>query len=278
MMDHAAAHERIADLALEPGGLEAALAPDAPDRALAAHVITCEACQADVATWLGVHGRLGRALAAGRPGERPDIDPIEPGTSLRAGVLAAATAEPRPRAIPTAGRGVARPAFLGIQLPRFSSTLVGLAAALVVAVGGTYLLAGPTANLLQTVDEARTLSAVVTAVNRVLADPDHRVVGLRTPDGRSGGSITLARHDLVILTSAISEPAEGSVYRCWLRGADDEILIGRMHFARGTAYWVGSLDEWASISLAPGTGFFVSLETGPEGAHHSGPVVLEADL
>jgi anti-sigma-K factor RskA len=297
MIDHAAAHERIADLALEPGGLDGALgggdAAAAPDRELVDHVATCERCQADVAAWRAVQDSLAGSLGASggtrRPGDRRDLEPIEAGRDLRASILAAAAAEPRPGAAVAesgarAAGAAATPQPL-IRLPglgRFGSSggqlFLGLAAALVVAVGGTLLLAGPTANLIRTVDEARALSGVLTAVDRVLADPTHRVVDLRTAEGRTGGTVALASRDLVVLSSSIAKPAAGSVYRCWLMNGTEEVPIGRMEFAGGTAYWVGSLDEWASVTLAPGTTFYVTLETDGAGGHSTGPAVLEAEL
>lgn len=297
-LDHAAAHERIADLALEPAALDAALAsgPDG-DRELAAHVATCERCQADVAAWRGVQGSLAGALgaAASRPGDRRDLEPIEPGRDLRASILAAAAADARQRAgAPAlAGASTAAPtttiatanATPVLRFPTFgrltSSTgqvFLGLAAAFVVAVAGTLLLAGPTSDLLRTVDEARSLTGVVAATNRILADPAHRSVALTASDGSTGGSVVWSSQDLVVLTSALEAPAAGSVYRCWVVGKGHETPIGQMEFAGGTAYWVGSLDDWASIALRPGWSFYVTLESGTTGSARSGPVVLEADF
>jgi hypothetical protein len=269
MMDHAGAHERIADLALEPGGLAAALTTDGSgDRDLAEHVAGCELCQADIAAWRGVQATIRRSLEATGPDGRADIDPIEPGDVLRRRILeAAGTSQPR---VPV------RP--FRAWNPRVPQMLLGLAAALVVAVAGTFLLAGPVTDLSQQVGEARALTGVVTAVDRILAESDHRVVALTTPGGQAGGSVAWGSHDLVVLASALEVPPSGSVYRCWLVGGDQDTAVGRMQFAGGTAYWVGSLDEWASISLKPGTEFYVTLETGPPGSMRAGPVILEGTL
>jgi len=274
IVDHAAAHERIADLALEPGGLEVALASPAPEnRALAEHVAGCERCLADIAAWRGVHRTLGSALRLGAPGQRPDLEPIEAGADLRRAVLASASEQTRPQP-------ASAPRLGGIQIPalRIPSLVLGLAAALVVAIGGTLLLAGPATDLARTVAEARSLSSVVAATNRVLADPHHTVVALATSDGAPAGSISWSSQDLVVLTSALTPPQAGSVYRCWLVGPSQEKPIGEMAFTAGTAYWVGSLDDWASIALRPGWSFYVTLESGPAGSKRSGPVVLEAEL
>ena len=51
-MDHAEAHERIADLALDPSQLaNLNTAPDQETAALRAHVATCSRCQAELQEW-----------------------------------------------------------------------------------------------------------------------------------------------------------------------------------------------------------------------------------
>ena len=51
-------------------------------------------------------------------------------------------------------------------------------------------------------------------------------------------------------------------------------MVGQMQFAGGTAYWVGSLDEWATWEIGPETQFVVTLEAaeraGPN--RHAGPL------
>ncbi|HEX8024830.1 MAG TPA: anti-sigma factor [Candidatus Limnocylindrales bacterium] len=276
-IDHAAAHERIADLALEPGGIEAALASAAPDnRALAEHVATCERCLADIAAWRTVQRTVGGAMQPPAPGQRADVEPIEAGAGLRSSVLAAAHGEPRRRE--SGALQIAPLRSSRFAAPRLPSFVLGLAAALVVAIGGTVLLAGPVQTVVGQVGEARALSGVVASLDRILSDSAHRTVALKDGNGQAAGTISWSNHDLVVLTAAIKEPAPGQVYRCWLSGPGGDTAIGKMEFAGGTAYWVGSLDEWASISLAPGTAFYVTRETGPAGTPRSGPVVLEGDL
>ena len=273
-MDHAEAHERIADLALEPSALEALAASELPtDRALVEHVAGCETCQADLEAWRGVHRTLATALHTDRPGGRVDVEPIEPGDDLRASILGAARADRAAQPLIPA-----RVSPVAITADRSWSPFLGLAAALVVAVAGTFLLAGPGASLLRTVDEARALSGVVASVNRILAEPNHEVATLKTSTGQPAGSVAWASRDLVVLTSALSTPGPGQTYRCWLASGSTETAIGRMDFAGTTAYWVGSLDDWASISLDPGTRFIVSLEPTDGSTTRTGPIVLEADL
>jgi hypothetical protein len=274
-MDHAEAHERIADLALEPRDLAAMLVSESPDdRALAEHVVGCDTCRAELDAWQGVQRTLAGALSTDRPGARVDVEPIEPDDELRTRILSAARA-----ARPSEPRVPTRISLTAIASGRSWSPLLGLAAALVVAVAGTFLLAGPGASLLRTVDEARALSGVVASVNRILAEPNHAVAILKTTTGQSGGSVAWASRDLVVLTSALSSPAQGKTYRCWLTSGGAETAIGKMEFAGSTAYWVGSLDDWASISLEPGAHFIVSLEPSDGSTStRTGTSVLEADL
>ncbi len=63
-MDHAEAHERIADLALEPRRLvELETDPTPEDRALLAHVATCATCRADLDAWRLTHDAVFAATA-----------------------------------------------------------------------------------------------------------------------------------------------------------------------------------------------------------------------
>jgi hypothetical protein len=156
---------------------------------------------------------------------------------------------------------------------------LGLAAALVVLVVSAGLLVDQQNRLATARAEADGLAEAVAAVDRVLSEPQHKVVGLTTPDGAAGGSISWTRHDLVVLSTALAAPKPGEVYRCWLNNDGQGWAVGRMEFAGDTSYWVGSLDEWASFEIGPTTAFRVSLE--PPGADpktRSGPIVLEAAL
>ena len=84
----------------------------------------------------------------------------------------------------------------------------------------------------------------------MLAGP-HKIVELRHPDGASAGSISWSRHDWVVLTTALIEPPADQRYKCWLEEADRASWSAQMYFAGGTAYWVGSLDEWATWEIGP---------------------------
>jgi hypothetical protein len=277
-MDHGTAHERIEDLLLDPGrlaGLQASRVPD--DIALRQHLEGCPACRADLDGWAGLQAALADALPNDAVAAAEAVQPIEPPASLRARVIAAVRSEQAVEA-PLAPIAMASAAPLRrIAQPR--TAWLGLAAALVVLVVSAGLLVDQASRLAAARDEATGLAEAVTAVDRVLSDPQHKIVSLATPSGAAGGSISWTHHDLVVLSTALAAPKPGEVYRCWLDNDGQGWAIGRMEFAGDTSYWVGSLDEWASFEIGPTTAFRVSLE--PPGADpktRSGPIVLEAAL
>src|SRR6187549_150245 len=93
-MDHAEAHERIADLALEPDLLAGlATSPAGEDAALREHVRTCARCQAELDDWRTFQASLGTALDGNT---REQLEPIVPPADLRRRVLESAHADPKP--------------------------------------------------------------------------------------------------------------------------------------------------------------------------------------
>jgi hypothetical protein len=266
-MDHAAAHERIEDLLLEPGRLEALEASSAPeDVALRQHLDGCPACRSDLESWRQVQRHVADALPASADAVR-DVEPIEVPPSLRTRVLAAVQPGDRPLTAIT----MDRPARARLRAP-----WLALAASLVVLVGSAVITLDQVAQRASADAEARALATLVAAVDGVLAT-DHRIVALRDPNGTAAGSISWSRHDWVVLTDALTQPPSGQLYKCWLEDGDRSVSVGIMEFAGGTAYWVETLDDWATWEIGPNTEFVVSLEA--SGAQsRSGPIVLSADL
>lgn len=273
-MDHAEAHERIADLALEPSrlaGLAASVAAD--DEALREHIDTCARCQAELREWHDFQSSLGDALADNR---REQLEPISPPPDLRRRVLAAAHAEPKPAPVPENVIPMRR-----FALPISRSSLVALAAVFALVVGGlgVAFMRSQSVRLDATALEHRWLSDTVAAMNRVLVAPGHELVMLRTADGVASGSIAWSHHDLVVLAGVLADPGQGQVYRCWLSYEGNETAMGRMWFVDGSAFWVGSTQDWAQIDLNPEKQFLVTLEsTSNLSNQHAGPVVLQATL
>ncbi len=266
-IDHATAHERIEDLLLEPSRLEALGASTAPeDVALRAHLDGCPPCRSDLESWRQVQRRVADALPPSTEAVR-DIEPIEVPPSLRTRVLAAVQGGDRPLAPLTMDRP-ARPRARGLWL--------GLAASLALLVGSAGITLDQAARRAAADAEAHALATLVAAVDGVLS-AEHRIVALRRPDGTAAGSISWSRHDWVVLTDALTEPPAGQHYRCWLEDGEKSVSVGLMEFAGGTAYWVETLDDWATWEIGPSTKFVVSLEAA-DAPSRSGPIVLSADL
>jgi hypothetical protein len=290
-IDHAAAHERIADLLLEPARLAALeRSGDPDDVALREHLAACRDCREDLDTWR----RLGRAVTRALPSDAraaaEAVEPIDAPPSLRARVIGAvhevaqagAALEARPPES-TAREGAAgAPVPLASRRDRAArrarrlAPWLGLAASIAVILGASWITLDQARLRLGAQQEAAALSEVVATMDRVLAE-DHEVVELRAVDGSSAGSISWSRHDWVVLTSALAEPPTGLAYRCWLEDGDRSVAIGEMEFAGGTAYWVAAVDDWQTWEIGPTTRFIVSRESG-NAASRTGEIVLSADL
>jgi hypothetical protein len=286
-MDHAAAHERIVDLALEADGLARLETSGAPeDRALLDHVRTCATCRPDVAASRRLSDNLRQALDGAREagGGQPEaaVQPIAAPDSLRSAILDAARRE---QAAPEASQGI-RPAALARGWTLFGSRAwspprwaVGLAAALAIAIIGG--LGGMQLQRSAQGPGSESVAEVVASLDHVLAADDHRIVQLRAADGTVAGAVAWSRRDFAVLASSLSTPPAGHVYRCWLQWSGRSASIGVMEFAGDTAYWTGSVGEWAAVAFDPATRFVVTLEPATSGAEPtapSTPVVLQADL
>jgi hypothetical protein len=280
-MDHRAAHERIEDLLLDPERLAALATSRTPDDiALREHLDSCPACRADLEGWVRIHAALADALPGNATEAAAAVEVLEPPPSLRARVLSAVRAEApiQAESLAPVSMAEARTRRWG-RVGRPRTAWLGLAAALVVLVVGAGVLVGQAGRLATAQAETQNLAGAMAAVDRVLAEPQHRVAVLTASDGTAAGTVSWTRHDLVVLSTALPAPKPGEVYRCWLTNDGRGWAIGKMDFAANTAYWVGSVDEWASFEIGPTTLFRVSLEPpGADPATRSGPIVLEAAL
>jgi hypothetical protein len=293
-MDHAAAHERLADLALEAEGLQRLRVSGTPeDRDLLDHVDGCAECRAEVANADRLRAALRDALATTPVVRRVDFDPIAPPAALRDAILgaarserASASARVEPATMSAAPPSAASPMVLAPAppasarsrwaTPRWAS---GIAAALIVALLGG--LGGLVVGQQVGAGDATSMTAVVATVDRVLAAEPHWVVPLRTAAGTPAGSVAWSKQDFAVLTSALTAPASGHVYRCWLEWDGRWAVIGQMDFAGATAYWVGSVGDWATLNIDSGTRFVVTLDPAASPAPGSGPMspgVLIANL
>jgi len=273
-MDHAEAHERIADLALEPSrlaGLQSSVSVE--DRALREHVSTCPRCQTALTDWQQLQSAVANTV---RVSGDDESETILPPAALRRRILAAAHAEPRKAADVPIDVAVARSS----RIRRSGAALLALAAALaIVAAGlGVWVIADQ-ARINAAAEDQRALAGLAAAVNQVMTSPDGHSVSLKTADGMVGGSIAWSRHDLVVTATSLSAPAAGQTYRCWLVYEGKQSAIGEMRFAGKTAFWIGWTQDWASVDLEPDAQFLVTLEANQSpGTTTNGPVVLQATL
>jgi hypothetical protein len=281
-MDHAAAHERIADLLLEPPRLAAFDdSADPGDVALREHLATCPGCRADLESWRRLGRAVGQALPTDAGAATEAVEPIDVPPSLRARVVGAVHDAGREGAVHEGGSVAAvslqaRRAGTAERSARRLAPWLGLAASLIVIVGASWITLDQARLRGIAATEATELIEIVAAVDRVLAAP-HKIVELRHPDGATAGSISWSRHDWVVLTTALTEPPVDQRYKCWLVEGDRSVAVGQMFFAGGTAYWVGSLDEWTTWDIGPETQFVVTLEAA-DARDRTGTPVLAADL
>jgi hypothetical protein len=271
-MDHAAAHEQIETLLLDPRGMarfDQSTTPE--DVALREHVAGCAACRADLEAWQALGGAIAASLPRSADLALAATEPTELPPSLRASVIAGARSEPRsPDAPPAVGTGPSRRASR-------LAPLLALAASLILVVGSAWVVVDQANRRVAAEAESAALTTVLAAVDRVLASPGHVVVQLHQPDGTNAGSISWSRHDWVVITNALARPPSGSTYLCWLVEGDSAQRIGTMQFAGTTAFWVASVDKWATWEIKPTTKFIVTLQ--PDGGQQpQGPTLLEAAL
>ncbi len=290
-MDHSEVREILEDAAIEPNGLERLMAGDTPTASIVAgHIAGCPDCAEELER---LHRSVGliqptvRAVpppelkertlayvaAVGRPrgaavgtasDDAPAVaplatpwrprasDPPVPDVAASHGPLAASIAL-RPRS--------AGPARLG--------WIAGLAAALIVAVGGTglFLNAQHDAATRALSAEVEELGDVARWSLRIDAQPDVRRVALAGSSGSTAwGTLVYSpsSRELVVVAEDLMAVA-GQEYRCWVEVDGGRAAIGKMFFGGDLAYWVGEVPEIAG--LAPGARFGVTLvDLAPTGA------------
>jgi hypothetical protein len=298
-MDHSEVREILEDAAIEPRGLERLMAGDTPTASIVAgHLAACPDCAEELAR---LHRTVGliqptvRAVpppelrertlafvaAVGRPrgaGATTGVDGalLEPAAGSTAGIARDDTPEApsRPVAmphIPDDSGQAARPIALrpGAVRPSRLGWIAGLAAALIVAVGGTGLLvnAGHEATTRSLTAEVEALDDVARWTLRVDSQPDVRRVALASATSSAAtGSLVFSpgSTELVVVAEGLAPAPAGREYRCWVEVDGARAPIGKMFFGGALAYWVGEVSEVAG--LAPDARFGVTLvDLGPNG-------------
>ena len=263
-MDHAEAHEYIADLALEPERLAGLTSPNSPtDASLREHVAVCARCASELAAWQSVQVGIAAALDQTGP---DDVRRIAAPESLRRQVLTATA--------PHAALGWRR-----LHLPAMPGRRIAAAALVVVLVAAGAIVITDQAARLNTSDADRqALAGALQTATQVLADPAHRAIALTSSNGTAGGTVAWTRHDLVVLANGLATPPPGQVYRCWVVAPNGAIPVGQMEFVDGEAFWVSALYGWASVDLPGAQSFAVTLEPADSGSAQPGPILLEGSL
>jgi len=285
-MEHAEAHERLADLALEPGALLAFERDDSPWAAeLRAHISTCRTCGEDLLAWRETHAAVLAAFddpndAAAIAGDDP---PIALPAGLRASVARAVAAERTADPVAVAGAGpriVTRSG--GGATRRFSLILGGrrpwlaAAAALVIVIAGSSAIA---LDQSRRADVARAesveLAQLVRSTEWILENPAHTSVPLTAANGSSSGLVAWTDKDAVVLATNLTAPSDGLVYRCWVERGTTRTPVGDMSFRQGIGYWWQHPSAAGGASLWSGGRLIVTL--GPAGGE-GGPAILSAPL
>jgi hypothetical protein len=275
-MQHAEAHERLADLALEPRAFLAFDRDRSPEaEELHAHISGCATCSADVEAWRSTHAAvlevLGYAPVQGSPAAFDD-QPI----ALPPGLRAAVARIPRQEASADLG---AAPAPLPLVRRASASRArwwLGLAAALVVAIAGAGAVAIDRAHQ---ADVARAESAelvrLVRSTEQILADPGHTSITLASASGTASGLVAWSDTDSVVIATGLNPPDAGLAYRCWVEKSGTRTAVGDMSFQQGIGYWWQHPSEQGGPSLWSGGRLIVTL--GPANGP-GGPELLSAPL
>jgi hypothetical protein len=140
--------------------------------------------------------------------------------------------------------------------------LAGLAAALIVAIGGTTLVldAAHRASTGTLSREVEALGDVARWTFRIDAKPDVQRVTLASATGSAAaGNLVYSPSstELVVVADKLEPAAAGQEYRCWVEVGGTRTAIGKMFFGGDLAYWVG--DVPAVGGLGSGASFGVSL-------------------
>jgi hypothetical protein len=268
-MDHSEVRELLEDAAIEPGGLERLMAGDTPTASIVAgHLAGCADCTEELERLRRSVGlirpevqlvpppelkerTLAFVAALGRPrGAEPAADPA-PAKAAAADAAPIAPVEP---SAPTSIAARGRPSRLG--------WIASLAAALIVAVGGTTLVlnANHAATTQALANEVDAIGDVARWTLRVDAQPDVRRIELASATGTTTtGSLVYSPSstELVVVAEHLAPATAGHEYRCWVDVDGKRTGIGKMFFGGELAYWVGDVKFVAG--LPPDAKFGVSL-------------------
>jgi hypothetical protein len=319
-MEHSDVREMLEDAAIEPDGLERLMAGDTPAASLVAgHLAGCPDCAEELerlqrsvalirptvravpspelrARTLAYVAAIGRPRGTGDVGSA-DFGSADFGSADVARPFDVTTTKPASGEGP-AGTADAVPLVPPQALPRVAAAgdasaaardrrnrvgwLVAMAAALIVAVTGTGLVANATSE-----SRASALSAEIEALGdvtrwtlRVDAQTDVRRLQLASATGAATSASLVyspSSTELVIVADELAAPSPGKEYRCWVEVGGTRSTIGKMFFGGELAYWVGKVREVAGISADAKFGVSLVDIGGPGASGAPGDSVLISD-
>jgi hypothetical protein len=265
-LDHADVLEALDLAAAESGGLTRLVAASGPgDSAVVAHLAVCDDCATELARLRRVDGLLRAGMG---PGPTPELRErtlalirgvgIERGASVGGAAAEAEGAAAMPMLVPAPGAadsGPAEPIRLDERrrrVPGVALWAASLAAAAVIAVGGTALVVGSAAQ--RTIDAERAQNAATVAVAQsalgLVVDPTAIRIPMASPSGTATGLVLIAPHDYrtAVVAAGLPEAPAGQEYACYVVIDGARVLVGRMT-ERGDVYaWTGTVGAFAGVA------------------------------
>jgi len=261
MMDHVDVRAALELATVEPGGLDRLAAGDTGEAAaIAGHLAGCPACMDELTRLRRADMLVRPVLAAAAPPE------------LRARTLAYVRAAGRQRGTPAPIASTQSPATPAppdvvpapralVPAPRPVRRVfwpAAVAAALVIGLGGGFLVAGGRAA--PTAGDAAAAFAEVTRESAVLlAAPDAARAVLADAAGVARGSVIVAPAEgaMVVVAVDLPDPGAGREYLCWAEVGGSRTRVGTMWLTGNVGWWSGPAALPAGVG--PGARFGVSL-------------------
>jgi len=255
-LDHADVLEALDLAAVEPGGLtRLVVSPGPVGSAVVAHLAACDDCATELARLRRVDGLLRAGMGPG-----PTLELRERTLELIRGVgiergEAIERSEAAAGAVAAADAAAAVPIRLDERRrrgPGFTLWAASLAAAAVIAVGGTALVVGSAAQRTIDAERAQNASAVAVAQSALglVLDPTAIRIPMASPSGTATGLVLVAPTDFktAVVAAGLPEAPVGKQYACYVVIDGARVLVGRMA-ERGDVYaWTGTVDAFAGVA------------------------------
>jgi hypothetical protein len=256
MMEHDDVRAALELAAVEPGGLDRLAAGDTSQAAvLAGHLAGCPACMDELTRLRRADMLLRPVLAATAP---PELRARTLAYVRTAGRRRGTSAEATPALAAPDAAAAPRIPVVTPRAARRAAWPAAVAAALVIGLGGGFLLAAGRA-----APEAGDAAVAFTQVSResaaLLAAPDAARVVLADSAGVVRGSLIVAPAEgrMVAVAVDLPVPGAGREYRCWVEVNGSRTRLGTMWLTGSVAWWSGPAALPAG--LGPGARFGVSL-------------------